>query len=51
MLMMPSTPSMRAANVSGNVRLKKPTPSDQVDSASAQSSMEPSCAPQTAAKR
>ena len=47
----PRTPSTRAANDSGSCRLKAATASDQVASASAQSTSDPSCAPHTAAKR
>ena len=47
----PSTPSTRAANVSGMLRLNAATAIDQVDNASAHSSSEPSCAPHTAVKR
>jgi hypothetical protein len=47
----PSTPITRAAKVSGRLRLNGTTSTDQVDKASAHSSSEPSCAPQTAANR
>ena len=50
-LMKPSTPSTRAANVSGRFLLNIATAIDHAESDSAQSSSEPSCAPQTAEKR
>jgi hypothetical protein len=47
----PSTPSTREEKVCGRLRLKNATAIDQLDSASAHSSSEPSCAPHTAVKR
>ncbi len=51
MLMKPSTPSTRAANVSGRFLLKTATAIDHAESESAHNSSEPSCAPHTAEKR